>query len=50
MPGLLRAVGRTAVVAEELGLSIGLVEALIQYGEMEPTDTSEESCPFGNEA
>jgi phosphate uptake regulator len=33
----------TAVVAEELGLSIGLVEALIQYGEIEPTDTSEES-------
>jgi hypothetical protein len=32
-----------AVVAEELGLSIGLVEALIQCGEIEPTNTSEES-------
>jgi hypothetical protein len=33
-----------AVVAEELGLSIGLVESLIYCGEIEPTDKSGESA------
>src|SRR4030095_4462734 len=32
-----------AVIAEELGLSIGVVESLIHCGEIEPTDTSDES-------
>jgi hypothetical protein len=33
-----------AVIAEELGLSTGVVESLIHCGEIEPTDTGEESA------